>query len=138
MVPRKVWADTPAASSRQAVNSLSFMREVRIILAAVRYDRRTGMYLPSSVDVFVVGGGPAGLAAAIAARRRGLTVTVADSVRPPIDKACGEGIMPDGVAAARELGIALDGVPFRGIRFHDGGSTAEAPFPDGEGLAMRR
>jgi flavin-dependent dehydrogenase len=54
-----------------------------------------------ATDVFVIGGGPAGLAAAIAARRRGFDVIVADRSEPPIDKACGEGIMPDGVAAAR-------------------------------------
>ena len=96
------------------------------------------MRLIASVDVFVIGGGPAGLAAAIAARRRGLTVTVADGARPPIDKACGEGIMPDGVAAARSLGIDLGGIPFRGIRFRTAESSAESPFPHGEGLAMRR
>ena len=51
----------------------------------------------NSTDVFVVGGGPAGLAAAIAARQRGLRVVVADGGQPPIDKACGEGLMPDGL-----------------------------------------
>ena len=49
-------------------------------------------------DVAVVGGGPAGLAAAIAARLAGLEVTVVERSLPPIDKPCGEGIMPDGVA----------------------------------------
>ncbi len=98
----------------------------------------TGMNLIPSVDVFVAGGGPAGLAAAIAARRRGLDVALADGARPPIDKACGEGIMPDGVAAARALGIDMPGIPFRGIRFHDGDVSAEAPFPTGQGLAMPR
>lgn len=96
------------------------------------------MKLATTPDVFVVGGGPAGLAVAIAARCRGLDVAVADSARPPIDKACGEGIMPDGVDAARALGIDLDGIPFRGLRFCDGAFTAEAAFPRGEGLAMRR
>lgn len=96
------------------------------------------MNLAPSPDVFIVGGGPAGLAAAIAARSRGLDVVVADSARPPIDKACGEGIMPDGIDAARALGFALDGVAFRGLRFCDGAFTAEAAFPRGEGLAMRR
>jgi flavin-dependent dehydrogenase len=89
----------------------------------------------------VIGGGPAGLAAAIAARQRGLAVTLADCSTPPIDKACGEGIMPDGRTAARALGIRLEdavGQPFRGIRFVEGGTSAEADFPRGHGLGMRR
>jgi menaquinone-9 beta-reductase len=97
--------------------------------------------LPRSTDLFVIGGGPAGLAAALAARRRGLNVTLADCSVPPIDKACGEGIMPDGLAAARSLGLDLDeaqGHPFRGIRFCDGDSAVEAAFPNGQGLGMRR
>ena len=103
------------------------------------------MTLPRSTDVFIVGGGPAGLAAAIAARRRGFDVTVADCAAPPIDKACGEGIMPDGVAAARSLGIELEAGEVRrfpGIRFCDAGAGAsacvQALFPNGYGIAMRR
>jgi len=100
------------------------------------------MTLPHSTDVFVIGGGPAGLAAAIAARRRGFDVTVADCAVPPIDKACGEGIMPDGLRAARSLGIDLEGSvsarQFAGIRFCEGDSSAEARFPHGYGLGMRR
>jgi flavin-dependent dehydrogenase len=97
--------------------------------------------LPGVTDVFVIGGGPAGLAAAIAARRRGFDVTLADCAEPPIDKACGEGVMPDGIAAARALGIDLSaagGQPFRGICFHEGGASVEAPFPNGFGLGLRR
>ncbi|HTX38362.1 MAG TPA: FAD-dependent monooxygenase [Bryobacteraceae bacterium] len=98
------------------------------------------MELPQSTDVFVVGGGPAGLAAAIAARRRGLRVTVADHGHPPVDKACGEGIMPDGLAAARALGIQLEGKgqPFRGIRFCHGDERVQADFPQGPGFGIRR
>jgi len=97
--------------------------------------------LPESTDVFVIGGGPAGLAAAIAARRRGFDVTLADCAAPPIDKACGEGIMPDGVAAARALGIDLErsgGMPFRGVRFREGRNSVQAAFPSGHGLGLRR
>src|SRR5580693_6699524 len=71
-------------------------------------------------DVFIAGGGPAGLACAIAAAQRGLTVEVADGMSPPIDKACGEGLMPDTIAALADLGIDLnstESAPFRGIRF---------------------
>jgi flavin-dependent dehydrogenase len=99
------------------------------------------MTLPRSTDVFVIGGGPAGLAAAIAARQRGLEATVADCSVPPIDKACGEGIMPDGLAAAQSLGIDLDAAgaqPFRGIRFCERGASVEAQFPKGHGLGLRR
>ncbi len=88
----------------------------------------------------MIGGGPAGLAAAIAARQRGFDVTVADCAVPPIDKACGEGIMPDGVESARTLGLDLSaaGYPFRGIRFAEGGRTVEAEFPNGTGYGLRR
>ena len=61
----------------------------------------------NSTDVFIVGGGPAGLAAAIAARQRGLRVVVADGGHAPIDKACGEGLMPDALAELERLGIQL-------------------------------
>jgi flavin-dependent dehydrogenase len=97
--------------------------------------------IPDSTDVFVIGGGPAGLAAALAARRRGFAVTLADSALPPVDKACGEGIMPDGVAAARRLGLDLTTAPghsFRGICFRDHGMRVQAAFPNGEGRGIRR
>jgi menaquinone-9 beta-reductase len=93
------------------------------------------------VDVFVVGGGPAGLATAIAARRRGLSVILADSVTPPIDKPCGEGLMPDGVEALLELGITIpesEAYPFRGIRFMSAGMKVEAAFPRGTAYGIRR
>ena len=61
----------------------------------------------SEVDVFVIGGGPAGLAAAIAASRVGMRGVVADGNRPPIDKPCGEGMMPDSRRMAARLGIEL-------------------------------
>src|SRR5271166_3270449 len=98
--------------------------------------------VPAETDVLVVGGGPAGLAAALAARKAGFQVTVADRARPPIDKACGEGLMPDGVAALHEVGVDLkitDGAPFRGIRFLDKELVAEAAFPNGGfGVGIRR
>jgi flavin-dependent dehydrogenase len=92
-------------------------------------------------DVLVIGGGPAGLAAALAARRRGFAVTVADSFAPPIDKPCGEGLMPDGIAALGRLGVTLPAIEthrFRGIRFVSSGMSAEAVFPRGFAVGVRR
>lgn len=94
-----------------------------------------------ATDVFVIGGGPAGLAMAIAGRQRGFAVVVADGARPPIDKPCGEGLMPDGRAALARLGIdipAEDSRPFRGIRFVSSGLSVDANFPNGSGIGMRR
>src|SRR5258708_477018 len=93
------------------------------------------------VDVFVVGGGPAGLAAAIAARQRGLEVMVADGAQPPIEKPCGEGLMPGGCAALEKLGIVIpadESLTFRGIRFVSGDLRVESRFPDGNGIGVRR
>jgi flavin-dependent dehydrogenase len=96
----------------------------------------------SATDVFVVGGGPAGLAIAITARRRGFRVVVADGAQPPIDKACGEGFLPDGLEALEGLGIHVpssESLSFCGIRFWSGSLSAEAQFPGGgSGLAVRR
>lgn len=96
-------------------------------------------------DVLVVGGGPAGLATAIAARLQGLEVTVLDRARPPIDKACGEGLMPDGLELLGEIGVRLGPNrlhPFYGIRYVDGDTVAEGRFSHGSvhlhGAGVRR
>jgi flavin-dependent dehydrogenase len=92
-------------------------------------------------DVFVIGGGPSGLAAGIAASRKGMRVVVADGNRPPIDKACGEGLMPDSRRSAERLAIDLPdsmGYKFRGIRFHGAGRSVESDFPGGWGIGVRR
>jgi 2-polyprenyl-6-methoxyphenol hydroxylase-like FAD-dependent oxidoreductase len=91
--------------------------------------------------VWIVGGGPAGLAAAIALRREGFEVSVTDCAVPPIDKGCGEGLLPDSIAALRELGVAIPpglGFRFRGIRFTDGQFSVVADFPRGTGIGLRR
>jgi flavin-dependent dehydrogenase len=92
-------------------------------------------------DVFIVGGGPAGLAAAIALRRKGCSVTVVDGIFPPADKACGEGMMPDALAALLNLGVSIgtaDSFPFWGIRFLDSGTAVDAKFPVGCARGVRR
>jgi flavin-dependent dehydrogenase len=97
--------------------------------------------LPKRTDVFIVGGGPAGLAAGIAARLKGFEVAVADAAHPPIDKACGEGLLPDSLAALDRLGVEIgpqDGGVFRGIRFLGAGVSSQADFPGEPAIAVRR
>jgi menaquinone-9 beta-reductase len=97
--------------------------------------------LPAKTDVFVVGGGPAGLGAALAARRNGLEVVVADRARPPINKACAEGLMPDAIAALHRIGVEINsdhGMPFRGIRFIEKQVEAEASYPRLHGFGVPR
>ena len=88
-----------------------------------------------------MGGGPAGLAAAIVLARAGYEVVVVDCATPPIDKACGEGLMPDGIMALAKLGVEIPagvGFPFRGIRFADARSSVVADFPNGIARGVRR
>ena len=94
-----------------------------------------------AADLVVVGGGPAGLATAVGARLAGLDVTVLDRFQPTLDKACGEGLMPDAAAHLRALGVELgpgEAYPFRGIRYVDGEAVAEGTFPGNGGLGVRR
>ena len=114
-----------------------------------------------ATDVLVAGGGPAGLAAALALSKRGASVTIADSMMPPFDKTCGEGMMPDSLRELALLGVELsadEGAEFHGIRFMGEASrqtshnatrdvagrnkrtlqAATAPFPSGIGLGIRR
>lgn len=95
----------------------------------------------SDSDLAIVGGGPAGLATAICGRLAGLRAVVLDGSHPPIDRACGEGVMPEGVSQLEQIGVripAAEGHPFRGIRYIDGGLVAEGSFPDRSGLGVRR
>ncbi len=107
-------------------------------------------------DVVVVGAGPAGLASAIAAARLGLHVEVIDAMKPPIDKACGEGLMPDSLAILATFGLDLtrdlppsETALLRGIRLigqpsasprHNTspGTVAETSFVGSPGRGIRR
>lgn len=89
-------------------------------------------------DLLVVGGGPGGLATALNARRQGLSVIVAEPRGDPIDKACGEGLMPGGLAELTALGVDPVGVPFRGIAYVSEHRRAEAHFSTGPGRGVRR
>jgi flavin-dependent dehydrogenase len=89
-------------------------------------------------DLVVAGGGPVGLATALYAARAGLDVLVREPRPGPVDKACGEGLMPGAVADLADLGVDPAGRPLEGIRYLDGRRTADAPFRHGAGRGVRR
>lgn len=90
------------------------------------------------LDLLVAGGGPVGLATALYAAEAGVAVAVVEPRAQPVDKACGEGLMPGAVAALRDLGVVPHGRPFLGIRYVDGVHEATANFRRGTGLGVRR
>ncbi|MGB3911815.1 MAG: FAD-dependent monooxygenase, partial [Pseudolysinimonas sp.] len=89
-------------------------------------------------EVLVAGGGPVGLASAIEARMAGLDVTVVEPRDGPIDKACGEGLMPGALPELARLGVDPDGMPFVGIAYLDGRRRVEHRFDGGPGRGVRR
>jgi flavin-dependent dehydrogenase len=91
------------------------------------------------IDVLVAGGGPAGIATALHCARLGLHTVMLEPRTSPVDKACGEGLMPAAVRALDELAGPAPGVTLRGIRYLDStGHRAEAPFRAGPGRGVRR
>lgn len=92
----------------------------------------------TTFDLLVAGGGPAGLVTALLAARRGLSVTVLEPRASPIDKACGEGLMPAAVELLAGLGVDVPGLPFRGIHYADATRGVDALFRGGPGRGVRR
>jgi flavin-dependent dehydrogenase len=70
-----------------------------------------------------------------------VAAVVLERRRLPLDKACGEGLMPPGVAALAAMGVevpASERAPFIGIRWVDGEIVAEGRFRDRPGWGVRR
>jgi flavin-dependent dehydrogenase len=95
-------------------------------------------------EAVVVGAGPSGAVTALLLARLGHDVVLVDRARFPRDKACGEGVMPPGVALLRGLGL-YDSVLATGARPIDGvtyqlpgghpGVTVPFPIPPDGGPA---
>ena len=89
-------------------------------------------------DVVVVGGGPAGSAAAITLARAGRDVVLVDKARFPRDKCCGDGLTTGALRLLEELGLDPTTVPsWRTVDAtwvrSPSGRVIELPFPRDDG-----
>ena len=90
----------------------------------------TGNSQRRTVDLAVIGGGPAGAAAAIRAARAGASVVVYEKGSHGRDKVCGDGLTPRAVGALEELRIDMsDAHPIRGLRMIAGSKVRELDWP---------
>lgn len=89
--------------------------------------------MSAEFDVAVVGAGPAGAAAALAARRAGARVLLLDRADFPRDKVCGDGIAAHALDVLADLGVpdAVAGYrPVRALRLvGPGGGAVARPLP---------
>jgi geranylgeranyl reductase family protein len=89
-------------------------------------------------EVCVVGGGPAGAAAAITLARAGAAVTLVDKARFPRDKTCGDGLTAGALRLLEELGLDPAAVPSwlvvdDVVVRSPSGREATFPMPRGQG-----
>ncbi len=90
------------------------------------------------IDVLVVGAGPVGLVTAIHAALAGLDVAVIDPRVGTIDKACGEGLMPQALEHLCGIKVNPPGIDFIGIRYIAGNKSVDAKFTKNPGRGVRR
>lgn len=85
-----------------------------------------------SIDVLVVGGGPAGAATGYWLARNGLSVVIAEKKAYPRDKTCGDGLTPRAVKQLIDMGFDFD-VPelhkIIGLRAYAGDLKLELGWP---------
>ncbi|MFC9663310.1 geranylgeranyl reductase family protein [Nocardia sp. NPDC127606] len=90
--------------------------------------------LPATVEVLVVGAGPAGSASAAWAARAGRDVLLLDSAVFPRDKTCGDGLTPRATAELEHLGLGewlRAHTVNHGLRMAGFGKEALLPWPGG-------
>jgi flavin-dependent dehydrogenase len=90
------------------------------------------------IDLTVVGGGPAGLMTALHAARAGFETVLLEQRSAPIDKACGEGLMPSALSSLQQVGVDPPGHLLRGITYVQGATAVSADFPATPGRGVRR
>jgi geranylgeranyl reductase family protein len=92
-----------------------------------------------TADVAIVGGGPAGAAAAITLARSGRDVVVVDKARFPRDKCCGDGLTAEALRLLDALGLDPDAVASWEtvddvVVRSPSGRIAAFPLPRGQGV----
>ncbi|GAB2662346.1 NAD(P)/FAD-dependent oxidoreductase [Nocardia goodfellowii] len=87
-------------------------------------------------DIVVVGGGPAGAAAAWQAATAGASVLCVDKADFPRDKPCGDGLTPRGLSMLERMGLTTELERFHRISYVKvrGHSSWQAEWPDRAGL----
>jgi len=88
-------------------------------------------------DVLVVGGGPAGSAAAYWLASAGVEVLVVEKKHYPREKTCGDGLTPRSVHQLEQMGLADDLAPhhrYKGLRANAYGRTVAMSWPEHAGL----
>ena len=86
-----------------------------------------------SPSVLVVGGGPAGSAAAYWLAREGHEVTLVEAKEYPREKTCGDGLTPRAVLQLLDMGFDFDVPQFHrvtGLRSYAGDEYVELAWPD--------
>ncbi|HVL28212.1 MAG TPA: FAD-dependent monooxygenase, partial [Acidimicrobiales bacterium] len=92
-------------------------------------------------DVAVVGGGPAGAAAATVLARAGCDVVLVDKARFPRDKTCGDGLTAAALRELEDLGLAPESVagwqPVGAVHLRSpSGRVVDLPLPTGPGAGL--
>ncbi|MDQ1567258.1 MAG: menaquinone-9 beta-reductase [Actinomycetota bacterium] len=91
--------------------------------------------MAATCDLLVVGGGPAGAAAAIRGAAAGLSVVVCDKAAFPRDKTCGDGLTASALRLLERLGLDPAAVagwePIHGVAVRSpSGRVVDLPLPD--------
>jgi geranylgeranyl reductase family protein len=90
-----------------------------------------------TVDLLVVGAGPAGCAAAVTGHRAGLDVLLVDKASFPRDKTCGDGLTTGALRLLRHLGVEVPGLGIaapvdEAVIVGPSGRAVALPLPAGE------
>lgn len=129
----------------QPVGPCSVHSEIDCFGNCAASEQTAPVQMPIHRDILIIGGGPAGAAAAIRAASAGVSVTVFEKASAGRDKICGDGLTPRAVKALEDLGVPLDEAHrIDGLRMIANRTTRQlhwpgiAPFPDHGAVWPRR